>query len=92
LPFASRFIALLLMASQWPKRLLAGSKNPFSAVAQTVGFDLGKSKVLYWRQLVIDPRPDDLVVEAYTGLNRNRAEVSHRAQVTESLRDILRLP
>jgi hypothetical protein len=35
------------MASQWPKRLLTGSKTPFSAVAQTVGFDLEKSKMLY---------------------------------------------
>jgi hypothetical protein len=47
LPFAGRFIALLLMAVQWPKRLLAGSRTPFSAVAQTVDFDLGKSKMLY---------------------------------------------
>jgi hypothetical protein len=34
---------------QWRNRLLAGSETPFSAVAQTVGFDLGKSKMLVFQ-------------------------------------------
>jgi hypothetical protein len=29
------------------QQVFVGGKTPFSAVAQTVGFDLGKSKMLY---------------------------------------------
>jgi hypothetical protein len=43
LPFASRLVALLSMTGHWAEQAL--SKAP--AVAQTVGFGLGRSKMHY---------------------------------------------
>jgi hypothetical protein len=42
-PFASRLVALLSMTGHWTGEALSQS----SAVAQTVGFGLGRSKMLY---------------------------------------------
>src|SRR5438876_2872857 len=46
LPFASRLMALLSMTGHWSGQLLSKAKSPFP-LAQTVGFGLGKSKILY---------------------------------------------
>jgi hypothetical protein len=51
----SRFIALLSMTGQWRNRLLARSETPFSAVAQTVGFDLGKIEFIFQWGLTDSP-------------------------------------
>jgi hypothetical protein len=47
LPFASRLMASLLMTGHWRNGLLSEAKLHFSAVAQTVGFGNGSSKILY---------------------------------------------
>jgi hypothetical protein len=47
LPFASRLMALLSMTVHWTGQAFVGGKTPFSAVAQMVGFGLGRSKMLY---------------------------------------------
>ena len=44
LPFASRLMALMSMTGHWAEQAL--SKAHFPAVAQTVGFGLGTSKML----------------------------------------------
>jgi hypothetical protein len=43
----SRLMALLSMTAHWRNRLLWEAKCHFSAVAQMVGFGLGRSKMLY---------------------------------------------
>jgi hypothetical protein len=47
LPFASRLVALLSITVHWSGQALVEGKIPFPAVAQTVGFGLGRSKILY---------------------------------------------
>jgi hypothetical protein len=47
LPFASRLVALLSMTVHWTGQASAGDEILFRAVAQTVGFGLGMSKMLY---------------------------------------------
>jgi hypothetical protein len=46
LPFASRLMALLSMTSLWEGQAFVEGEIPFSGVAQTVGFGLGRSKML----------------------------------------------
>ena len=47
LPFVSRLMALLSMTGHGRDRLFVEGEIPFSGVAQTVGFGLGRSKMLY---------------------------------------------
>jgi hypothetical protein len=47
LPFASRMMALLLMTGHWAGQAFVEGEILFSGVAQTVGFGLGRSKMLY---------------------------------------------
>jgi hypothetical protein len=47
LPFASRLMALLPMTGHWAAQAFFEGEIPFSGVAQTVGFGLGRSKMLY---------------------------------------------
>jgi hypothetical protein len=46
-PFARRVVALLLMTGHWPGQAFVEGEIPFSAVAQVVGFGLGRSKMHY---------------------------------------------
>jgi hypothetical protein len=46
LPFASRLMALLSMTSHWVGQAFVEGEIRFSGVAQTVGFGLGRSKML----------------------------------------------
>jgi len=46
LSFASRLMAVLSMTAHWADSFVEGG-IPFLAVAQTVGFDLGRSKMHY---------------------------------------------
>jgi len=47
LPFARRLMALLSMTGHWAGQAFVEGEIPFSGVAQTVGFGLGRSKMLY---------------------------------------------
>jgi hypothetical protein len=47
LPLASRLMAVLSMTGHWVDRLLSKAEFHFPAVAQTVGFGLGRSKMHY---------------------------------------------
>ncbi len=47
LPFARRLMALLSMTGHWAGQAFVEGEIPFSGVAQTVGFALGRSKMLY---------------------------------------------
>jgi hypothetical protein len=47
LPFASRLMALLSMTGHWAGQAFVEGEIPFSGVAPTVGFGLGRSKMLY---------------------------------------------
>ena len=46
LPFASRLVALLSTTGHWVGQAFVEGEIPFPAVARTVGFGLGKSKML----------------------------------------------
>ncbi len=45
--FASRLMAVVSMTGHWAGQVFVEGGNPFLAVAQTVGFGLGKSKMHY---------------------------------------------
>ncbi len=47
LPFASCLMALLSMTGHWAGQAFSKAKSHFPAVAQTVGFSLRRSKMLY---------------------------------------------
>jgi hypothetical protein len=46
LPFASRLMALLSMTGHWSGQAFVEGKIPFFPLAQTVGFGLGRPKML----------------------------------------------